>query len=202
MLLPNNESAGKKVWGQLRHDYTVKPGYVALATLIKQLGDATMIGEMKMSEGIRGFLYRQPNGSQTVVLWAVSPLETRDARGLLPTDLPAKEVFFSAAREITATNFLGTRKVLSPEQGKIRVNAIRFPIYLSGFHGLKAEIPAQHSPKFSRNESEYEKSIVMNIRFPRIAKSLRWEKLSQSPGIRQWLFCRSGIFQNQRKYVP
>ena len=166
MLLPNNESAGKKVWGQLRHDYTVKPGYAALATLIEQLGNATMIGEMKMSEGIRAFLYRQPDGSQTVVLWAVSPLETTDSRGLIPTELPPKAALFPASRDIAATNFLGTRRVLSPEQGKIRVNAIRFPLYLSGFHGLKAEIPPKQSPKFSRDESEFDKSIVMNIHFP------------------------------------
>lgn len=166
MLLPNNEGAGRKVWGLLRHDYTVKPGFVAQTILIEQLGKAKMLGEMKMPEGIRAFLYRQPDGLQSVVLWSVSPLETKDVRGISSANLYPEKTEFPASGTITVTDFLGQQRKLLPERGKIRVEAIRFPQYLSGFTGLKAEFPAERPPHFSRQENEYDKSIVLNIQFP------------------------------------
>lgn len=170
MLLPNNEGAGRKVWGQLRHDYTVKPGFVALTTQIEQLGNAELLGEMKMPEGVRAFLYRQPDGTQSVLLWSKSPLDTGDGRGISPKNLYPKKVVFPASGNVTMTNFLGTQKLLMPRQGKISAEAIRFPLYLSGLSGLEAEIPAVRAPKFSRNENEYDKSIIMNIQFPEDCK--------------------------------
>ena len=39
VLLPYNENDGKKDWGLMRRDFTVKAGFPAFATLVDQLGE-------------------------------------------------------------------------------------------------------------------------------------------------------------------
>ncbi len=166
-----NEAAGDKVWGQLRHDHTVKPGYAAMAVQIEQLGDAVLLGEMKMPEGVRAFLYRQPDGSQTVALWSISPVETRAKRGEKITPVFEQKVTLPASGSITATEMLGSQKTLQAQNGKLEVISTRFPQYLAGLSGLKADIPAEPVKEFVRkDEEEYDKSIIMNIVFPLACK--------------------------------
>lgn len=171
-LLPGyNEGGGVKPWGQLRFDFTVKPGFVALAVQIEQLGDAKLLGEMKMPEGVRAFLFRQPDGSQSVILWSVSPVETDDRRGIKPTPAFEKEVVFPASGKVTVTEMLGAQKTLLPENGGLRVTSTRFPLYLAGLSGLKADLPAIPVKPFPGMDGEkYEKGIIMNLVFPEACK--------------------------------
>ena len=71
-----NERNGRKDWGVLRRDGTVKPVFSALATAIRELGDARLLGALDTPEGLRAFLFDRPDGSQTVAFWSESPLDT------------------------------------------------------------------------------------------------------------------------------
>ena len=71
-----NERNGTKDWGLTRRDGTVKPAYAALATYMRQLGRARLEGEIKSGDGIRTYLFTQPDGAQTILAWAVSSLDT------------------------------------------------------------------------------------------------------------------------------
>ena len=72
-----NERNGRKDWGVLRRDGTVKPVFSALATAIRELDDARLLGALDAPEGLRAFLFERPDGSQTVAFWAESPLDTQ-----------------------------------------------------------------------------------------------------------------------------
>ena len=71
-----NEANGAKDWGVLRRDGTVKPSYAAIATMVREVGAARLEGELRVGEGLRAYLFAQPDGSQTVAFWSVSPVDT------------------------------------------------------------------------------------------------------------------------------
>lgn len=73
ILSPYNE--GVKDWGLLRKDYTARPGYFAFAAMVKELGNAKLLGKLDTPKGIRAFLYEQPDGRQTVAFWSESDLD-------------------------------------------------------------------------------------------------------------------------------
>ena len=52
-----NERHGEKDWGMMRRDGSVKPICAALATLNRLLGGAKLLGEVRVGEGVRAFLY-------------------------------------------------------------------------------------------------------------------------------------------------
>ena len=54
-----NERHGEKDWGMMRRDGSVKPICAALATLNRLLGGAKMLGEVRVGEGVRAFLYEK-----------------------------------------------------------------------------------------------------------------------------------------------
>ena len=74
-----SERGGAKDWGMLRRDGTAKPVFAALATAVRELDDARLLGELDAGEGVRAFLYERRGisskpldsaASQTVVFWA------------------------------------------------------------------------------------------------------------------------------------
>jgi hypothetical protein len=76
VLCPYNEDSGRKDWGLMRQDYSVKPSYSALATLTENLGAAVYEGTLDIGEGMRAFLYRQKDNTQTLAYWSLSELDT------------------------------------------------------------------------------------------------------------------------------
>ena len=52
-----NERNGRKDWGVLRRDGTVKPVFAAIATTVRELGDARLLGALDAPKGIRAFLF-------------------------------------------------------------------------------------------------------------------------------------------------
>ncbi len=66
---------GKRQWGLLRPDFSVKPAAVTLAVLNRELGDAEYAGELAAPEGIRAFLFTQPDGLQTLAVWMEATLD-------------------------------------------------------------------------------------------------------------------------------
>ena len=146
-----SERGGAKDWGMLRRDGTAKPVYATQATMIRELGDATLLGALDAPTGIHAYLYEQPDGTQTVAFWSESPLDTvttlstvveAEPEGaqewvLLPS-APEGEVLFRLS------DMCGSVSSIAPDTtGAITLSATRYPSYLSGLRGLKAAVPAK-----------------------------------------------------------
>ncbi len=157
-----NENGGSKDWGLMRHDYTVKPGYTAFSNLADMLGSAVLEGKMEAGKEIRAFLFRQPDGSQTVVFWSVSEV---DAGGDRPeiTDNPFSRTFTLAAKDgvYRGTDIFGTPFRAEARDGKLVLNSTRMPAYINGLSGLKPAVPCVRGKRcFAPAETPYDRTIV------------------------------------------
>jgi hypothetical protein len=147
---PYNEGDGHTVWGLLRWNWTVKPGYVALANLTEQLANSDYLGQSSFGHGVHAFLFRQQatisrmarQGTQTLVLWA------RHRQHIT--------IHTDAAR-LERVNVVGSTRILLPgKNGKYRVMVGKSPIFINCLRGLKPSIPparlkAAHTPPTDKN---------------------------------------------------
>ena len=137
-----NEGAGGKDWGVMRRDGTVKPTYSAMSTMIQVLGSARLLGEVRVGEGQRAYLFEQPDGGQTVMFWSVSPVDTEanvpSAKPLIerPLALNVRD------GEYDVTDLCGMRSQVRAANGTLSLTSTRYPAYLSGLKGLKADVLA------------------------------------------------------------
>ena len=136
-----NEANGAKDWGVMRRDGTVKPIYAAMSTMTHELVRARLEGEVKLGDGLKGYLFRQPDGTQTLVFWTVSPVDTgrgtvvSTPRGDRTFELPV------AAGAYRLTDLCGRASSVScAEGGALTLRATRYPAYLAGLHGLVAAV--------------------------------------------------------------
>ena len=185
-----DERGGRKDWGVIRRDGTVKPVFSALATMNRELGSARLLGALDAPTGIRAFLYAQPDGSQTVAFWSESPVDTaRD--GVVPAEpdyarewrfaVPgmshrgteaqgeAKNPCASATpREETfrLVDMCGGVSTVAPDaNGALALPATRFPSFLSGLGGLEPAIVPRSNAGFAEAApSVQDLSIVLRIR--------------------------------------
>lgn len=158
VLPPYNERAGKKDWGMLRHDFTVKPGYAVLATLIDRLGNAEPEGEIRLGDGIKGFLYRRRDGRKILVYWSISELDTKEERPNLDTQnlLSRKFALPGSGGKLAGVDHFGTPF----EADGAQMTATRFPAFIDCPPSLRPDIPFI-SQKTERNEPEkLDRSIV------------------------------------------
>ncbi len=139
VLPPYNERGGSKDWGMMRRDFTVKPGYTALATLIDRLGYATLRGETALDDGLKGYLYRQKDGSDTLVFWSTSPIDTEGLQPNLTTE-NRKEQTFSLPGRNNARKGVDLFGTPFETVGKT-VTATRFPAFLDNVTGLTVSKP-------------------------------------------------------------
>ena len=129
-----NEANGAKDWGMMRRDGTVKPAYSALSTLAYEIGSARLEGSLTFADGrVQGFLFRQPDGSRTLVFWTRSPL---DESGQTIVDLPLLEIPFSlpVAGTHRLTDLCGQVSEVRSDANRLDLVASRYPSYLSGLH--------------------------------------------------------------------
>lgn len=166
VLPPMNEQQGKKNWGLIRYDYTAKPGFTAFATLTDQLGNAEYLGQPDFGPGIRAFLFRQPDGRQTLAFWSESEL---DQWGTSPAGIQSGNEFqrkftLSSDRPLLLADIFGTPEQVKPQNGTITITATRYPAYLSG---ITTPIPVKTPPvrigRPGARRSEIDKSIVLRI---------------------------------------
>ncbi len=141
VLPPYNEFNGKKDWGMMRRDFTVKPGFAAFATLVDQLGWAKPEGEVKLDDGLKGYLYRQQDGSRSLVFWSSSPVDTGDGSETLSATDPLKRNFKlpGTRRKLKGVDLFGTPL----EFDSMEVTATRFPVILNHVTDLKISVPAR-----------------------------------------------------------
>ncbi len=136
-----NERNGAKDWGVMRRDGTVKPTYAAMSAITRALVSARLAGEVKVGDGLRAFLFDQPDGTQTLAFWSVSPADT--ASGNVKARPACAKAF---ARTATAGTYVlddmcGRRTAVACDgTAPLKLEATRFPAYLSGLRGLKADV--------------------------------------------------------------
>ena len=146
-----NEANGAKDWGVMRRDGTVKVLYAAIGAMVRELVSARLVGEIKVGEGLRAYLFAKPDGSQTVAFWSVSPLDTATSRPTVAARNPisAKSDFRRAMGlaapdgEYRLTDLCGMRSTVTAKGGVMELEATRYPSYVSGLHGLKADVQPQ-----------------------------------------------------------
>lgn len=166
LLSPYNEQNGTKDWGLMRRDFTVKPGYAAFSNLTKELGSAKFEGRVDLGEGIRGFLYRQPDGGQTLAFWSLSELDTEenspDRRITCQFERPFAITVQDGA--YTGSNIFGTPFEAVAADGKLRLTSTRMISYVNGLSGLKPTVPFRAVRKSGAPfRVNYDRTIVYRV---------------------------------------
>lgn len=138
VLLPYNENDGKKDWGLMRRDFTVKAGFPAFATLVDQLGNAEPEGEVALGNGLKGYLYRQKDNSRTLVYWSCSEIDA----GIQRPDLTAAEEYERKFRLPRSGKYSGVDLFGTPfEIDGREVTAVRYPHFLHNVKGFSVSVP-------------------------------------------------------------
>ena len=136
-----NEQGGTKDWGVMRRDGTVKPVYAAISAMVGELASARLAGEVKVGDGLRAYLFDQPDGSQTVAYWSVSPLDTATGGKVESTPDCERTMRLAAPDgEYRLVDTCGMRSVAAAKGGALALASTRYPSYVSGLRGLKADV--------------------------------------------------------------
>ncbi len=167
-----NERNGAKDWGVMRRDGTVKVSYAAIGAMVRELVSARLVGEIKVDEKSRAYLFAQPDGSQTVVFWSVSPLDTATTRPTVAARNPvSSKNDFLRALSIAApdgtyrlTDLCGMRSTVTAKDGTIELEATRYPAYVSGLHGLKADVLPQPCGKVKPYVASADEDLSVIVR--------------------------------------
>lgn len=138
-----SEMNGGKDWGVMRRDGTVKPTYAAMSAMTRELVSARLLGEMDADEGLRAYLFKQPDGSQTVMYWSVSPMDT-GAGHVVPTPDYARKFNLTVANgTYRLSDLCGIRSSATVTNGVLELESTRFPAYVAGLHGLSVKTQAR-----------------------------------------------------------
>ena len=185
-----NERHGEKDWGTMRRDGSVKPICAALATLNAELGGAKMLGEVRIADGIRAFLYEQGGetspldtkhsslvtrhsslarlsgdrqaGHQTLAFWRESDVDTGRRADANPADMDFPIAAVDGNYRLV--DVMGTPSVIAATNGVLRLTATAHPQYVSGLSGLAADVPATPSGTFGRKPPEPDEDLAIVIR--------------------------------------
>lgn len=161
VLPPVNEWGGTKDWGMIRRDYTAKPAFVSFATLTDQLAAAEYLGQPEMPQGIRAFLFRQPDNTRTLAFWSESELDV--GGNTLSGNEFRREFTVPLNAPGTLTDLFGTPEAVKPANGLLSLTATRYPAYLTGDFTLPVKTPAVKPGVAGSGLRELEKSIVLRV---------------------------------------
>ena len=172
VFCPYAEQGGRKDWGLMRWDGTVKPAYAAASTHTRELVSAKIVGEINVGKDAKAYLFRQPDGTQTVAFWTVSPVDVSSEVLTASPDyartirLVAGRASSSAAEETSyrLADMCGTTSRISATNGVLVLPATRFPSYVSGLRGLKADIPARPAGRIRPYVSAPDEDLSVVIR--------------------------------------
>lgn len=161
-----NERDGKKTWGMLRYDYSIKPSYIAFANLTAQLSNAVYLGKYELKKGIKGFLYEQPDQTQTLVFWSESELDLTKKENPQINITDIRKIDFTLKSDIQdnlcLTDLVGKESILISGNDEIHLTATRYPAYLSGLKRLQPSTIAPIVPNIkSRKMYDKDLSIVL-----------------------------------------
>ncbi len=184
-----NEANGAKDWGIMRRDGTVKPSYAAMSAMVREVGAAKLEGELRVGEGLRAYLFAQPDGTQTVAFWSVSPVDTVSSGPVPATPDFARELVLHPAAPVDEkdeshrgaeaqnesiyrlSDMCGhVTNVVAAADGSLALPATRFPSYISDLHGLVADVPPYPTGKVMPYEPVANEDLTVIIRVDLNAK--------------------------------
>ncbi len=162
---PYNERDGAKDWGLMRRDGSVKPGYSAFSTITDRLVQAKLLGEIDIREGVRAFVFEQPDGSQTLVFWSVSDLDAAGGRvALTRDDVPLDLQLPVPDGSYTLTDLLGMRRTVQAENGRLSLRSTRYPAYLAGLEGLRPDRKPFPTGRVERHRPARDEDLTVVVR--------------------------------------
>ena len=146
-----NEQSGCRDWGTMRRDGTVKPIHAAISAATSELGDAKLLGEKKLGDGIRAFVYAKIDGSRTLAFWSKSNLDLATGP-VVRIDSDCEKLFNIAvdSGKYRLTDVMGTPSCVQAKGGSIALTATRYPQYLSGLRGFEADVPPADPGKLAK----------------------------------------------------
>ncbi len=173
-----------KDFGVMRRDGTVKPAFAAISAMTREVGAARLEGEMNVDDGLRAFLFRQPDDSQTIAFWSVSPVDegksaltsaTPDYAKTLQLELPSR----GSRSAFRLTDLCGMRSAVSATNGVLSLAATRFPAYVSGLDGLKADIPARQRGEIKARvpSDDEDMTVIIRVEFDEDDFGIAYQKL-------------------------
>lgn len=134
---PYNERNNAKDWGIQRRDGSVKPIYAAIATMTEHLGDARIVGERKVGDEARCYVFQRPDGTFSLLYWAVSPCDTakgREERVEQTQWKPVSAVIRIPVRSgaYSGASAFGAPRRHEPVNGELKLVAGRYAQYVDG----------------------------------------------------------------------
>ena len=166
VLAPHREMQGRKDWGLVRLDYTVKPSFSALTILKNQFDFARCEGTIDLGEQLRGVVYRQPDGTQSLLYWRLSSLDTGNNRyfnnGHTWDGLASRAFSVKAPSPIyRGIDLFGTPFEVQSQAGCLTLNATRMPAIIHGLSGLQVTTPATPAVLKKKNDSNVEDRTIV-----------------------------------------
>jgi len=153
-----HEMKGRKDWGTIRRDGTLKPICPALGALTKTLGGATLLGEVKSNAKVRVFLYRRKDGKGAIAYWAAD----ERARDPVKFSLPA------SGGGYTGVDMMGAKSAIPVRDGRLELSADRYTAYVVGdFQDIKADIPPMAKGELFRYRPSEDEDLSV-VLFPRV----------------------------------
>ena len=167
------ESGGRKDWGMIRRDGTVKPVCAAAATMTYVLADATIEGEYSAPKGFSAYLFRHRDGTQTICFWKESDVDGRETCDYTG-DSSAEVVFRIPDGGYRLMEPFGREECILVTDGHLRLKASRHPSYVSGLVGLspsRAAVPCGTRRRYVPSQDE-DLSVVVRLEMDRRDYSL------------------------------
>lgn len=168
---PYNEGSGdhQRYWGMVRYDdNSAMPAVPAFSAMTDMLGAAEYEGAFPAGNDLTAYLYRQPDGSQTMICWSKAESERNLelpvknlADPALPENMYVTELKIPFFGKVDAYDLFG-RKIgnfSSDQSGKIMIPCNRFPMYVTGLKNLPAQKTFRKFPPKDFTQI-YDRSIV------------------------------------------
>ncbi|NLG12784.1 MAG: hypothetical protein GX561_01095 [Lentisphaerae bacterium] len=148
----------------MRRDGSTKAIYTACATLTNQLMWAKLIGEKSLQDNVKMFVFKQPDNSTTIVFWQVSTLETATKKVSLDKMPPVEIELKLPNGNYRLTDMMGKDTSLQVNNGIAKLEATRFPTYLTGNATIGIDKPATPQGKLVKYTPRDNEDLAIVIR--------------------------------------
>ena len=160
------EQNGLKEWGMVRKDLSVKPLYAVYAVMNREIGSAELLGEAPVPEDGKCFVFRQKDGSCTLVLWNCSALEKQREEPLPEAEydrLYERRITLPGSGKIMAVNLFGTPVSVRHSGEHVSLAVTKYPVYVHGVRRIPQPLrpPVPEGKKGAPSDS-LDRSIVLD----------------------------------------
>jgi|GEM_PF-3325327 len=159
LLFPHEENCGKKDFGLMRRDGSIKAGGVAYAAMVRALAGKRCLGSVDSIKGVKLLVFEEPNGAKTLAYWALSTAEDAPKqKGMLPFTLPALPGTYAGC------DAMGVPMSVAAKAGIVKLEAEAMVRYL---FGVKTNLAIENAawPKgVVKRKTDQELGVVLQVR--------------------------------------